>query len=278
MKQVVLRNGSPVVGDVPAPAPAPGYVLVATQASVVSSGTERTAVSEGSIVRRVLRNPELVRMGLEHLREQGLRDTVRRTRNLAAADVPIGYACAGTVLDTGGVGAFHVGQTVACAGLGHANHAEVVSVPANLVVAVPDGVDVRDGAFATLGAIALQGVRRAEPTLGERVVVVGLGLLGLLTVQLLRANGCAVLGVEPNEARRALALELGAERVAAPDEAPAAVQAWSQGLGADAAIVTASSSDDAVLNSAIAMLRVKGRVVPVGAVGMSIARQPLYLR
>src|SRR3954468_2019822 len=179
MKQVVLRNGEPAVADIAAPCPAPGFVLVANRASVVSSGTERAAVADGgNLVKRVLRNRELVEAGLAHLREHGVRATWERARTFQGAETAIGYASAGVVLDTGGIGTFHIGQAVACAGAGHANHAEVVSVPGNLVVPVPEGVEFRQAAFATLGAIALQGVLRAEPTLGERVVVVGLGLLG----------------------------------------------------------------------------------------------------
>src|SRR5918999_98235 len=215
MKQVVLRGGQPTVAEHPAPSPGAGSVLVANAASVISSGTERTAVASGG-------------------------------------------------------GSLPVRQRVACAGAGRANHAEVVLVPANLVAAVPDGVPLEHAAFTTLGAIAMQGVRRAEPTLGERVVVVGLGLLGLLTVQILRANGCRVLGVEPVEARRALARELGAEEVVHPDAAAGAVRAWSDGIGADAVVITASSASDAVVNAGVEMLRRKGRLVPVGDVGLGL--------
>jgi predicted dehydrogenase/threonine dehydrogenase-like Zn-dependent dehydrogenase len=167
---------------------------------------------------------------------------------------------------------------VACAGAGSANHAEVVSVPANLVVPVAEEVPARAAAFATLGAIALQGVRRADLSLGEHVVVVGLGLLGLITVQLLRAAGCPVLGVEPLEARRKLGLSLGAEVVAGPDEARQAVSDWTGGQGADAVVVTASSTASVIVNSAVEMTRRKGRVVPVGDVGLEIERGPLYHR
>lgn len=281
MRQVVLRAGAPQVVEVPAPSPAPGRVLVAVGSSVISSGTERTAVASGGggggMLSRAVRNPELVRKALEHVRERGLRETLDLARGATAPDSALGYSAAGIVLDTGGIPDFRVGQAVACAGAGRANHAEVVSVPGNLVHAVPDGVALRDAAFATLGAIALQGVRRTEPTLGERVVVVGLGLLGLLTVQLLRAAGCPVLGVEPVASRRALAEQLGAERVVAPAEAADAVKAWAPG-GADAVVVTASAASDALVNDAVAMVRRRGRVVPVGEIGLGLERAPLYVR
>jgi predicted dehydrogenase/threonine dehydrogenase-like Zn-dependent dehydrogenase len=282
MKQVVLRGGQPIVTEHPAPSPANGRVLVATAASVISSGTERSAVTSGggggSLAGRAIRNPELIRKGLEHLREHGLRRTLDLAGGGAAPDSPLGYSCAGTVVDTGGVGRFRPGQRVACAGAGLANHAEVVSVPANLVAPVPEGVELEQAAFATLGAIALQGVRRAAPTLGEQMVVVGLGLLGLLTVQILRAAGCGVLGVEPVESRRLMAEDLGAERTAPPEGAALAVEGWTDGLGADAALVTATSQSDEIVNDSVSLLRRKGRLVAVGDVGLGLERPPLYQR
>ncbi len=282
MKQVVLRGGAPTVADVPAPSPAPGHVLVANAASLISSGTERAGVSAagggGPLPMRALRNPDLVLLTLKYAKEHGVRDTVDVVRNAVSDDTVLGYSSAGIVLHTGGIAEFRVGQHVACAGAGRANHAEVVSVPGNLVAPVPDGVSLRDAAFTTVGAISLQGVRRAEAQLGERVVVVGLGLIGLLTTQLLRAAGCRVLGVEPSPERRALAADLGAERVVAPEEADAAAKQWTGGVGADATLITASSASDAIVNQAVGMLRRKGRVVVVGDVGLGLERGPIYQR
>ena len=275
-----MRKGAPQVVDVPAPSPAPGYVLVATAASAISPGTERSVVqaTSGSLAARAIRNPKLVLQTLEHARKHGLRDTAEAVRGAVAQDLALGYSCAGLVVDTGGVPGFHVGQRVACAGAGLANHAELVSVPGNLVAAVPEEVSLRDASFATVGAIALQAVRRAEPALGERVVVVGLGLLGLLAVQILRAAGCHVAGVEPLEGRRRLAERLGADLVMPPDGAVDGVTGWTQGVGADAVLVAASSGSDALVNDAVAMLRRKGRLVPVGDVPLSVERTPLYER
>lgn len=282
MKQVVLRNGQPHVADTPAPSPERGRLLVANGASVISSGTERSAVSTGgggnSLVMRAIRNPDLVVKTLQHAREHGVRETRELVRGAVSDDITMGYSTAGVVLDTGGIADFSVGDRVACAGAGIANHAEVVSVPGNLAARVPEGVSLRDAAFTTLGAIALQGVRRTEPTLGERVVVVGLGLLGLLTVQLLRAAGCQVIGVEPQQRRRELALELGAERALTPDEAKEVVRDWTGGYGADAVVITASSASSAIVNQASGMVRRKGRVVPVGDIGLDLERAPLYQR
>jgi predicted dehydrogenase/threonine dehydrogenase-like Zn-dependent dehydrogenase len=279
MRQVVLRNGQPLVAEVPAPAPQPGRVLVANAASVISSGTERATVAAGgSLPMRAVRNPALVALTLRHAREHGIRETVGVVRDAVADDTVLGYASAGVVLDTGGLGDFSVGQAVACAGAYRANHAEVVSVPGNLTAPVPSGVPLRDAAFATLGAIAMQGVRRAQASLGERVVVVGLGLLGLLSVQILRAAGCVVLGVEPDAARRELGLRLGVEQALAPDGAVVRVREWAGGAGADTAIVTAAGSSSAIVNDAVAMVRRKGRVVPLGDVGLALERDPLYQR
>ncbi len=280
MKQVVLRRGEPLVAEVPAPSPQPGRVLVTNVASVISSGTERAAVSDGggSLPMRAVRNPDLVLLTLRHAREHGLRETVELVRNSTSQDTTLGYACAGIVLDTGGLGDFFVGQAVACAGAGYADHAEVVSVPGNLVAPVPRGVPLRDAAFTTLGAIAMQGVRRAQASLGERVAVIGLGLLGLFTVQILRAAGCVVIGVEPEPSRRALGIRLGAEQALAPEGAVERVREWSGGPGVDTAIVTASASSSAIVNDAVTMVRRKGRVVPLGDVGLAFDRKGLYQR
>ena len=280
MKQVVLRGGKTQVVNVPEPAPTPGSVLVANSASAISSGTERSVVASGSgsLAARAIKNPNLVAQTLKHAREHGVRETVGAVRGAVAQDNALGYSSAGTVLDTGGHPGLHVGQRVACAGAGRANHAEVVSVPPNLVVPVPEGVSMRDASFAAIGAIAIQGVRRAEPSLGDRVVVIGLGLLGLITVQALRAAGCRVAGVEPVETRRTLAGELGVELALSPDEAGEAVQAWTDGAGADAVVVTASAKGRELANQAVELLRRKGRLVPVGDIALDFDREALYER
>ena len=282
MKQVVLRAGAPHVAEVPAPTPERGRVLIANAASVISSGTERASVSNSmgpsSLPMRAIRNPDLVVKTLMHAKEHGVRETAELVRGAVSDDSLLGYSAAGVVLDTGGIAEFRVGQRVACAGAGRANHAEVVSVPGNLVARVPDEVSLRDAAFTTIGAIAMQGVRRAEAQLGERVVVVGLGLIGLITVQLLRAAGVRVLGIEPSEQRRALAEGFGAERVIAPDGATADVKAWTESTGADTVIITAASSNDQIINQAAGMLRRKGKLVVVGDVGLGLERGPIYQR
>jgi predicted dehydrogenase/threonine dehydrogenase-like Zn-dependent dehydrogenase len=279
MRQIVLHSGQIQLMDLTAPTPAAGRVLIGNAASVISSGTERAVAAtagEGAPM-RALRNPALVRKALEHMREHGVGDTLALARGVSARDTALGYSCAGIVLDTGGTSDLRVGQRVACAGANYASHAEIVSVPANLVASVPDSVSLRDAAFTTLGAIALQGVRRSNPTLGERIVVVGLGLLGLLAVQLLHAGGARVAGVEPDAKRRQLASELGAELVLTPRDTANAIDAWSDRVGADAVLITASSSSSAIVNGASRMLRHKGRIVLVGDVGLEFERGPLYM-
>ena len=282
MKQVVLRAGAPTVAEVPAPSPEPGRVLVANAASVISSGTERASVSAsgggGSLPMRAIRNPDLVFKTLMHAKEHGVRETAELVRGAVSDDTVLGYSSAGVVLHTGGIADFRVGQHVACAGAGKANHAEVVSVPGNLVAPVPDGVPLRDAAFTTIGAIAMQGVRRAEAQLGERIVVVGAGLIGLITVQILKAAGARVLAIEPSDARRELAARFGAEQVTAPDGSTGLVKSWTGDVGADAVIVTASSSGNEILNQAVGMLRRKGKLVVSGDVGLGLERGPIYQR
>jgi predicted dehydrogenase/threonine dehydrogenase-like Zn-dependent dehydrogenase len=281
MRQIVLRAGKIQLVDLAPPSPTTGRVLVGNAASVISSGTERAAIASGgggSAPMRALRNPDLARKALEHMRERGVRETFELARGATAADAALGYSCAGVVLDTGGASDLRVGQRVACAGAGYASHADVVSVPAHLVASVPDSVNLRDAAFTTLGAIALQGVRRATPVLGERIVVVGLGLLGLIAIQLLRACGAQVVGVEPSDERRQLALKLGAELVLTPEDAATAIDAWSERVGADAVVITASSPSSEIVNSAACMLRRKGRIVVVGDIGLDFERSPLYKR
>src|SRR3954453_12265174 len=217
MKQVVLRSGAPAVVEVPSPSAERGRVLVSNAASVISSGTERASVSAsgggGSLPMRAIRNPDLVLKTLQYAAQHGVRERAELVRGAVSDDSTLGYSSAGVVLHTGGIADFRVGQRVACAGAGKANHAEVVSVPGNLVAPVPDNVPLRDAAFTTIGSIAMQGVRRAEIQLGERVVVVGLGLIGLITLQVVRAAGVRVLGIEPSETRRALAETMGAEKL-----------------------------------------------------------------
>src|SRR6185295_18614391 len=189
------------------------------------------------------------------------------------------YSAAGIVLEVASdVTDFRAGDRVACAGTDYASHAEIISVPRNLCVRLPDLLSFEAGAFGTVGAIALQGVRLAEPTLGDVVVVIGLGLVGQLTVQLLKANGCRVFGIDIDQARIQLARDLGAEAGCIPDKARDQVQAWSRGRGADACIIAAATAGNEPIELAGEISRLKGRVVAVGMVGMNVPRNVYYQR
>ncbi len=282
MKQVCLARGGIAVVDVPPPSCGPGGVLVRTSHSVISTGTEMALTGGGGgegLVRKALRNPDLVRKVWEKVGTVGLRQTVNLIRSRRESLLPLGYSVAGEVVEVGsGVGHLKVGDRVACAGAGYANHAELNFIPPNLVAVIPEGVPYPDAAFTTLGAITMQGVRRLTPTLGERVVVLGLGLVGQLAAQLLRIAGCRVFGVDVLQARIDLARRLGMEDGMRPDERDllAAVREWTGGAGADGVVVCASGGDAGLLNRSFDLCRPKGRVVLVGDVPIRIAREKIY--
>lgn len=282
MKQVEqnYRSGQLRVSDVPAPRAGAGSLLVATRVSLISSGTEKQLMdlAKASLAGKAMARPDLVRRVVRNVQRDGLRPTIEKVFAKLDTPIPLGYSLAGEVIEVGrNVSGFSVGDRVACAGAGFANHAEINAVPKNLCVRIPDAVSDEDASFATLGAIALQGVRQSEPTLGERMVVMGLGLIGLITVQLLKANGCRVLGFDPNAGRAALAHELGAD-LAISDNLAESVEAFTAGYGADGVLLTASAKSSEPLNTAADISRMKGRIVVVGMVGMSIDREPFYKR
>ena len=223
--------------------------------------------------------PDLVRKVLERVRKDGVVETAKMVLGRLDQPAALGYSCAGVVLEAGAkASGFRAGDRVACAGQNYASHAEIVYVPKNLCVHIPDGVEFEDAAFVTLGAIAMQGVRQAEPRLGDRVAVIGLGLLGQLTVQLLKAQGCIVLGSDIAEDKLELARRLGADVTALPIDLANAATAFSEGHGLDVVMITASTKDNGPIEMAGEIARKKGRVVVVGAVGMNIPREPYYLK
>jgi predicted dehydrogenase/threonine dehydrogenase-like Zn-dependent dehydrogenase len=282
MKQIIQspRTGKLELAEVPAPACGAGQVLVRNQFSVVSPGTERQAMdfARRSLLGKARSRPDLVKQVLRKLSHEGPAPTLRAVLTRLDAPQPLGYACAGIVEAVGGdVAGFAPGDRVACAGAGYANHAEWVAVPENLVVRVPDEVELRKAAFATLGAIALQGVRVATPTLGEIGAVIGLGLLGQLSVQLLRANGCRVLGIDLDPARVKAARDQGAEWGGRPGED---FEVWKDaataGHGVDFVAVTAASESSEPLALAAELCRQKGRIACVGSTAMHLDRRWLY--
>ncbi len=280
MKQILqsYRSGELWLADVPPPQLEHHGVLVRTTHSLVSAGTERMLVelAKKSLLGKARARPDLVKKVLQKIRSEGLTSALQKTFSKLDTPIPLGYSSAGIVVACGrDVREFTPGDRVACAGAGHANHAEYAFVPRTLCAKIPDGVPDEAACYATVGAIALQGVRQADVRLGERVAVVGLGLLGLLTVQLLRASGAVVLGTDPDPERCALARQLGAE-TAVPGDLRAAVARATGGHGVDAVVLTAATRSNAPIESAAELARVRGRVVVVGAVGMDIPRDAYY--
>jgi polar amino acid transport system substrate-binding protein len=284
MKQILQnqKTGEMKVTDVPSPAVQRGRVLVRTHSSLISAGTERMVVESGQqgLLGRALAQPSLVKQVFQRAKDEGVVNTINAVRSKLGSLTALGYSASGTVIDVGSdVTEFQKGDRVACAGVGYASHAEVLSVPKNLCVRLPDNLSFDAAAFGTLGAISLQGVRLAEPTLGESVVVIGLGLIGQLTVQLLKANGCRVFGLDLDEQKIQLARRLGAEGGCAPDaDAKRKVMEWTRGRGADAVLIAAATSSNQPVELAGEISRLKGRVVAVGLVGLDIPRNLYFAR
>ncbi len=283
MKQVAqsIKDGRIQVLDVPLPTLRPHGILVHNAWSLISAGTERAKVDMGqkSLVGKARSRPDQVAQVVAKVRRDGLLATYHTVKTRLEELGPLGYSCAGVVTSVGELaGGFRVGDRVACGGGDFANHAEMVYVPGTLAVPVPGEVGLDEAAFATVGAVALQGVRQSGVVLGERVAVIGLGLLGLLTVQLLRAAGCEVAGMDPDESRCALAAGFGAACVTHAQGGAAAREllAFTGGQGFDAVILTAATKDAGPVRLAGEIARDRGTVVVVGDVGMDIPRSPFY--
>jgi predicted dehydrogenase/threonine dehydrogenase-like Zn-dependent dehydrogenase len=280
MKQLLIKDGGVAVEEVPAPAPQPGCILVRTAHSCISSGTELGVLRQRAtpLWRKALEKPEQIKKALDMVQRDGLRKTWSAIEQKVNAPLPLGYSAAGEVIAVGeGVQEFSVGELVACAGAQCAFHAEILCVPVNLAVKLPQRLGTAEASTVALGAIALQGVRRLNPTLGETFVVFGLGLLGQLSVQLLKANGCRVIGLDLDPSRVQTALDLGADEALAGDEKLAAtVLALTEGVGADGVLITASGSSETLLAQAFRSCRKKGRVVLVGDVPLDIKRADIY--
>ena len=285
MKQLLqnTRTGELRLEEVPDPALQPGGVVARNHYSLVSAGTERASFdfARQSLIGKARSRPDLVKQVLNKVRTDGLLATYRRAQERLNALVPLGYSSAARVLEVGSnVAEVSVGDLVACGGAGYASHAEVVFVPKNLVVKLPESVSARQGTFATLGAIALQGIHRAELSPGERVAVIGLGLVGQLTVQLLHAYGFPVLGLDVNSRRVADAVGRGMELggVIGHDDPEAMGWGFSKGLGVDAVIITAATETSEPVELAGRLLRERGRVSVVGDVGLDVPRRLYYER
>ena len=279
MKQILqnLRSGATAIADVPAPRASRGQLLIHSAASLISAGTERMLLDFGKAnwIEKARQQPDKVREVIAKARTDGIAATYEAVKSKLDQPLALGYCNVGRVAAIGdGASGFAVGDRVASNG----KHAEVVSVPQNLCARIPDAVSDEAAAFTVIGAIGLQGIRLADPKLGECVAVIGLGLIGLLTVQMLRAQGCRVLGIDVQPARLALARQVGAETVdlSAGEDALARARAFSRGAGIDAVLIAASTKSDDPVSLAAGMCRKRGRIVLIGSVGLGLSRADFY--
>lgn len=279
MKQVLqsLKTGATELADIPCPTPGAKQLLIRTSRSLVSAGTERMLVEFGqaSWLDKARSQPDKVKMVIDKIKTDGLLPTIEAVQNKLDQPLALGYCNVGTVLEAGSqMSGFVLGDRVASNG----KHAQVVCVPGNLCAKIPDSVSDDEAAFTVIGSIALQGIRLANPTLGETVVVTGLGLIGLIAVQLLKANGCRVIGIDVDPLKLKLAEQFGAEVIDVSNgQSPVdAAIAHSRGRGVDAVIITASSQSNDLVHQAALMSRKRGRIVLVGVVGLELSRADFY--
>ncbi|NVJ98906.1 MAG: zinc-binding dehydrogenase [Alphaproteobacteria bacterium] len=279
MKQVLqnVANGETSVVELPRPQCKAGHVLIRSSVSLISAGTERMLVDFGksSYLDKARKQPEKVKMVLEKARTDGILQTIDAVRSKLDQPMVMGYSNVGVVVEVGkGVTEFQPGDRVVSNG----RHAEMVCVPKHLCARIPDGVADEDAVFTVVGSIALQGIRLTAPTLGECFVVIGLGLIGLMTVQILRANGCRVLGIDFDPEKTRLAQSFGAETVTLGqgDDPVLVAQTFSRGRGVDGVILTAATDSDEPMHQAATMCRPQGRIVLVGVVGLKLQRSDFY--
>ena len=275
-----LKDGHMQLLEVPFPALNDGQVLVRNHYSLISAGTEGKTVKDARLgyIGKARARKEEVKKVIQTAKTIGLKETYRLVMNKLDAPSALGYSCAGEVIAVAeGVKDFKVGDRVACAGAS-AVHAEIVAIPVNLCVKLSDDLSTREAAFTTLGAIALQGVRQADLRIGESCVVIGLGLLGQITIQILRASGVKTIGIDIDPRQVQQALQNGADHAYAREDAhlEAAVQQITDGHGADAVIITAATSSTDPIDLAGLLCRKKGRVVVVGAVPTGFTRKNYY--
>ena len=282
MKQVALRSGAVTVVDVPPPTCSDNEVLVANAYSAISVATELSAVmgSKHYSLWSALKDPMLIRKASDYIKKRGIKKTLSVAKEFREASKALGYSTAGIVIALGkNITDICVGDRAACAG-GKANHAGIVSVPRNLVAKIPEGVSFEEGAFTTLGAIAMHGVRRADIQFGESIVIFGVGLIGQLAVQIAKAAGCKVIAIDKSSNRVDLAVKLGADigLIVGKHDLEKGVLRYTSGVGADGVVIYAATRSSELINQAMRMVRKKGKVVVVGSVGMNLERAPFYER
>lgn len=279
MKQIVqdLKNGQTILEEVPVPQVKAGYVLIKTSRTLVSLGTERMLVEFGkaNLIDKARQQPDKVKQVLDKIKTDGLQPTLEAVFNKLGQPLPLGYCNVGKVIAVGrGVTEFAVGDRVASNG----NHAEYVCVPQNLCAKVPENVTDEEAAFTVIGSIGLQGIRNLNPQLGETVVVVGLGLIGLIAAQLLKANGCRVIGTDFDQQKVDLAKSFGVDAInpGLGTDAVKYVMDATNNIGADGVLITAASKSDSIIHEACEMSRKRGRIVLVGVIGLNIRRDDMY--
>lgn len=283
MKQIIqsYKTGEIKLEEVPVPLCKPGGVLVKNVYSLISVGTEKLMAdfARKNILQKAIARPDLVRQVINKVKSDGLIETYKQAMGRLNAPVPLGYSCAGKVIEVGrGVYEFKIGERVACFGSGFASHAEYVFIPKNLCVKIPKNVNYEEAAFVGLGGIALHAVRIAKVSLGDNVVVIGLGLLGLLAVQILKACGCNVLGIDINPEKIRLALELGADRALISNQLSVVsiINEFGNGHGADAIIIFASTKSKEPIELAAEIAREKARIVVPGMIKLDLPRKAFY--
>lgn len=279
MRQLLLNRGTGATSLIDAPTPSlqRGRVLIRTQRTLISAGTERTLIEFGhaSMLERARQQPEKVMLLFDKMRTDGVTAAIKAVRSKLDQPLALGYCNVGTVIEAGAdVSRFRAGDRVVSNG----SHAGIVSVPKHLCATIPGNVEDETAVFTVLGAIGLQGLRLAAPTLGETVVVAGLGLVGLMTVQMLRAHGCRVMGIDHNPRRIELARQFGAYAVAPSmgDDIVMRAMEFSRGRGVDAVIIAASTESSELISEAARMCRRRGRIVLVGVAGLKLSRQDFY--
>jgi predicted dehydrogenase/threonine dehydrogenase-like Zn-dependent dehydrogenase len=273
-----MRDGQTKITDVPVPSVRKKFALVETSCSLVSAGTERMLVdfAEKNLVEKATSRPDLVKQVLSKAKREGILPTIEATFNRLDQPMALGYTSAGTIIELGeGLTGFKAGDRVACGGGNYAVHAEYELIPQNLLVKLPDNVDFESAAFTTLGAVAMQGFRLAQPQLGDRVCVIGLGLLGLLTVGIANAAGCRVFGIDLSPQRVTLAKSMGAHAVVR-ENCEQNASAFTDGVGFDHVLICADSHSNDPIELAGALARNKGNVIAIGAVGLELPRKPYY--
>jgi len=281
MKQILIKKGKAIVDEIPAPMVSSGNILVKVAYSCISAGTEMVGIKSSgqTIIQRALRQPQNIKKGLNMIKQKGILKTKNVLKSTFESGTPTGYSASGTVVEVGAqIKDIKIGDLVACAGAGYANHAEYIEVPRNLVVKIPKDLCFKKASTVTLGSIAMQGVRRAEVKLGENIAIIGMGILGQLASQMVTAAGARVIAIDLDDRRLAITQTNGAKHILNPtkEDIVDEVIKITEGYGVDSVIITAATSSNEPLAQAFQMCRKKGRVILVGVVGMEINREDMY--